>query len=271
MKRLIKIVVLSVILGIAVWMGGCSPKAAPAKGGRQESQMISSSDNEEEDTKTEAIVKEGRDDEALKVMGGYASYMEWSDDDYQKADDDEKFKAATAAILYQGFKDKGKLTISDVESGKTYAKSNKEEVNRFAGVIFSEAGEFKLTLREMMDHGDSLNQTLSPTDKDEDIDVFEFTPYLYDTAQMYIDGDQDEKDRMMTAAILYAVKYRFNKEITQKDGDILLNQMKGAKVDDADEVMDSHALEVLVNSLDQYFRLNKGTIYDLMNNEEGAK
>lgn len=194
----------------------------------------------------------------MKISRRYDRYLSWTGDDYRAADEEEKFQAGTAILLYQELLSEGKdrLIGSAVHEGELYAKEHPEDIAELARALFGLADLMEMDMKESMDRNYQLAAASAVPEPGTEIDLPGYTQYLDYTGEMYAAADDRTKGEIMTAAVAYTLKYRLGQDV---DGEALAIIRQGVLTGDED-------LESVIAAYESFFALHpKLMIREMMN------
>lgn len=204
--------------------------------------------------------------EEVIISPEYDPYLNWYFYNYNEASDAEKLNAAKALLLYYNVLETGvtPLPDSEIESITAYVDENQEKFRELTDSYFRQAFAHSNTLRYAVNYNVMLEDDallgLTPGEES-DIELFGYTEYLYYTGTMFMAADSQEQEQVMTAAMLYMMKYRLEQTVTEEDvpliADIVHNlealpEDAASALDEVRFLFEAEPDKTLKELLDQY-------------------
>lgn len=208
-------------------------------------------EKKEDTTAVPETPKPQAEDSDPVISSDFDPYLQWHAEDYESADASEKENAAKAALLYLGVTDSGvsPLPPSEIESGLAYADENPDKVLSMADIYFDQAVAYDFTLKEVIDHNLQVSEEyLQDSYEDEDIEIFGYEEYLDYTGTMFSSASSEEQERVMTAGMIYLMKYRMNQEVTEETVDYLAEVIHSPESAPAEVAPALEALRLLIET-----------------------
>ena len=141
---------------------------------------------------------------------------------------------------------------------------NQEKFRELTDSYFRQAFAHSNTLRYAVNYNVMLEDDtllgLTPGEES-DIELFGYTEYLYYTGTMFMAADSQEQEQVMTAAMLYMMKYRLEQTVTEEDvpliADIVHNlealpEDAASALDEVRFLFEAEPDKTLKELLDQY-------------------
>lgn len=155
----------------------------------------------------------------------YDPCLDWTAEDYEAAEDAEKHRAATAAMLYtmlsredNGLLMEGRMTAGEIADGARYAEEHAEDVRMLADTCFAQAKLEGMTLKELMDRNYSMEYGEA---YEGEVDLYAYTEYLDYTGAMFLEAEPYEQENVLIACVLYLQKYRMGAEVSEEQAEEL--------------------------------------------------
>lgn len=170
----------------------------------------------------------------------YDAYLlDYDYEDCQNAGEEELWDIGIALVLYQailgGQVEEGELTESDIRDAQEVMENYVEGMQAFVENSIENMHMMGLdNLKETMDHANQVAQNLSEGEDIEEVDLGEYKPYLSYTYEEYQAADDEEQQRVITAAILYLFRYRMDIEISEEEA---LQEAQAGTMTEGIEVM----------------------------------
>ena len=194
-----------------------------------------------------------------KISRAYDPYLLWTGDDYRAADQEEKFRAGTAILLYQELLTEraDRLSGSAVHEGVAYALEHPDDITELAEALFGLADIMETNVQESMEQNYELSGARKALhDSCGEIDLPGYAEYLDYTGEMYEGADEGTKGGILTAAVAYMLKYRLNQEVDEEVLEIIR----------ADILSGGEELEPVIDAYETFFALRPAlTIREMMN------